>query len=243
MGGGVNFPEDYDSFAACHIRPAIGSDRTSSSQIAGDSVFGSVPSRSEVEKAILDLQRFMHSLSESKSEFNGVKGLLHNHDSEMQQAPGFVKFRDAFSMMQSEPAFRNLVSSISCDKAVWDAMLSNKAIQDIRQEAVLSSKATQNLRFSTPTDERQNLLGYGEQPDIAILIMRWIADFTKSKILDLIERFLLLVDDILGAALRGKVKPATLDLEDHMQDKVRSSFLLSVVIVMIIVATRSQGLG
>lgn len=191
------------------------------SQDTRDSILGPVPSRSEVEKAILDLQRFMQSYSASKSEFNGIKGLLHGHDSKMLHTPGFVRLRDAFNMMQSEPPLQNLVASLSCDKAVWEAILSNKAIQNLQAAA-----------------KEQKLLTSAEEPDITILIFRWIADFTKSKILELVEKFLLLINEILQP--NQKEKP-TSDLTDLMEDKVRSSFLLSVLIILIVVTTRSQG--
>lgn len=58
MGGGVQFPEDPDFIAAGRrSSQAIGGDRRPCSQTMGDSVLGSVPSRFEVEKAIIDLQR------------------------------------------------------------------------------------------------------------------------------------------------------------------------------------------
>lgn len=53
-----------------------------------------------------DLIRFMRNLPDSKSEHNGLQGLLHDHELEMLQSPGFKKLSDAFSMMQEEPSLQ-----------------------------------------------------------------------------------------------------------------------------------------
>ncbi|KAI3449075.1 hypothetical protein Pfo_005740 [Paulownia fortunei] len=241
MGGGFMFTGSSTSFTAARPPFSAGDGATRSfhthnspaeicggskpcSQNIGDCIFGSVPSRVEVERAILDLQRFMHGLTTSRSERDGLQGLLYHNGSKMTQAPGFVKFCDAFSMMQKEPSLLNMVISISCDKAVWEAILSNKAVQD--------------LRGSIPAAKEEKLLSYSEEPDLAILILRWIMGFTKSKVLELIEKFGLLVNEIFQPA--PKEKP-TSELTDLLEEKVRSSLLLSVVILLIVVATRSQG--
>ncbi|XP_051132399.1 uncharacterized protein LOC127252321 [Andrographis paniculata] len=228
MGGGDYLLDaDLDSVSGGDGRSSVVEIRRggkSCSQNNGDSVFGSVPSRFEVEKAILDLERFMSGLSNSKSELNGVKGLLHDQQSKILEAPGFAKFMEAFSMMRSDPAFQKSVASISSDKAVWEALMSNKAVR--------------RLQDSIPKAKQQELLTYSEEPDIAILILKWITDFTKAKILELVDKFLLLVNEILQPVL--KRRPSS-DRPQLLDEKVRSSFVLSVVIILIVITTRSQG--
>ncbi|XP_027106517.1 uncharacterized protein [Coffea arabica] len=93
------------------------------------SVFGPAPSRLEVEKAMTDLQRFLHG--EAKSNFHWLQPIVYPSDSRMLQSPGYRRIQDAFGMLQREPSVQNLVASISCDKAVWDAILNNRAVQDL----------------------------------------------------------------------------------------------------------------
>ncbi|KAK6121625.1 hypothetical protein DH2020_044633 [Rehmannia glutinosa] len=207
-----------------HTPATISGGSQPSSQKNGDYIFGSVPSRVEVERAILDLQRFMQSLSINRSELDGLRGLLHQNESKMLQSHGFVKFCDAFSMMQKEPSFQNMVISISCDEAVWEAILSNKAAQD--------------LQASIPAAKEEKLVSYTEKPDIEILILKWIMGFTKSKVLEIFEKFVLLVNEIFRSD--QKEKP-TSELTDLLEEKVRSSLLLSVVILVIVGVTRNQG--
>ncbi|XP_071939336.1 uncharacterized protein [Coffea arabica] len=93
-------------------------------------VFGPAPSRLEVEKAMTDLLRFLHG--DAKSNFHWLQPIVYPSNSRMLQSPGYGRIQDSFSMLQREPSVQNMVVSISCDNAVWDAILNNRAVQDIR---------------------------------------------------------------------------------------------------------------
>ncbi|XP_073291308.1 3-hydroxyisobutyryl-CoA hydrolase-like protein 1, mitochondrial [Primulina huaijiensis] len=223
-GGFVSDTENSNS-----LEPIIGktSDKGALEAVVpsnGDCVFGPVPSRVEVRRAISDLQRFVNTHSASKSELDGVQQLLYRLDqTNMLQSPGYAKFHDAFSTMQVEPAFRNTVASISSDKAVWEAIQSNKAVQDLRGSIFAAKKKT----FLNCLEE---------EPDIIALIMRWILNFTRSRVLELAESFGLLVNEMIQSS--PKDKPAS-ELENLLEEKVRSSLLLSIIIMLIVVITRS----
>ncbi|CAA0813561.1 Alpha-1-3-mannosyl-glycoprotein 2-beta-N-acetylglucosaminyltransferase [Striga hermonthica] len=100
----------------------------------GDGSFGSAPTRAEVDRAILDLHRLMQGLQTSGPEPNGLHSLspTNSYGPHMLQSPGFAKFHDVYSMMQKEPSFQSMVVSVSCDKGVWEAILGNKAVQDLK---------------------------------------------------------------------------------------------------------------
>lgn len=77
-----------------------------------------------------------------------------------------------------------------------------------------------------------------EEPELSTRIMRWIMDVTKAKIMQLIETFQSLVNEMfLPPETPPSVNP-TADDEDQFEAKVRSSLLLSVVILLIVVVTR-----
>ncbi|KAL7083357.1 hypothetical protein ACP275_14G156400 [Erythranthe tilingii] len=216
------------SFDARYSEAAICNQSNPSSLNIGGSVFGSVPTRFEVEKAILDLQRLMHGLSNTKPKLDGLQSLVRNEDeySRMLQAPGFLKFRDTFSMMQREPSFQNTVISISCDRAVWEAILSNNAVHDLRGSI-------------PPAKEEVKGVSCNQETDIAIVVLKWIMGFTKSKVFELVEKFGFLVNEILQTGPKGKSNSD--NVADLLEEKVRSSLLLSLVIVLIVVVTRNDG--
>ncbi|KAE9445279.1 hypothetical protein C3L33_22823, partial [Rhododendron williamsianum] len=86
-----------------------------------DSVFRLVPSRIEVDRAISNLQR---------------QKMLYLHNPSMLKSLGFGSVDDAFRLLQTDPSVQRMVSSISSDKAVWDAILSNKAVQNLQHSLV-----------------------------------------------------------------------------------------------------------
>ncbi|KAL3537041.1 hypothetical protein ACH5RR_000407 [Cinchona calisaya] len=184
-------------------------------------VFGSAPSRFEVENAMADLQRFMPG--EVKSDFHWHQPIVFPRDSIMLQSPGYGRIHDAFRMLQREPSVQNMVVSISCDKAVWNAILNNNAVK--------------NLQGSLSAGEKMQT--FTEEADIANLILKWILGFTKTKVVDMIEKIGLMMAELFLPA--DKEKP-TSELTDLVEEKIRSSLLLSVVIILIVVVTRNYGI-
>ncbi|KAL3348819.1 hypothetical protein AABB24_022134 [Solanum stoloniferum] len=188
-----------------------------------DSVFGSVPCIWEVEKAMSDLQSFMSGYYAPKEEMNWVEPMLNPYQSTLVKSPGNARFYDALYMLQNEPSIQRLVCSIACDRAVWEAMMSNKAVQNL-QGSVISAAKEEESQSST---------------DIGSLIVKWIMGITTSRITELLQSFGSLLSEIIRDIFEPdrKEKPTS----DLLEEKIRSSFLLSVVLLLIVVVTRIQG--
>lgn len=77
-----------------------------------------------------------------------------------------------------------------------------------------------------------------EEPELSTRIMRWIMDVTKGKIMQLVETFQSLVNEMFLPPETPPSEKPTADDEDQFEAKVRSSLLLSVVILLIVVVTR-----
>lgn len=77
-----------------------------------------------------------------------------------------------------------------------------------------------------------------EQADIASLIFKWILEFTISKIMDVVEKIGLMMAELF---IPGDKEKPTSELTDLVEEKIRSSLLLSVVILLIVVVTRNSG--
>ncbi|XP_031132361.1 uncharacterized protein LOC116033945 isoform X2 [Ipomoea triloba] len=179
-----------------------------------DSIFGPLPSRTELEKAMSDL-RFMQEISAARRE---LSWLCSDH-SRTVQSSGFGRLCDAFHMLQTEPSVQKMVLSIACDKAVWDAILNNPAVQDL-----------QGL-LSAAKDEEESLSSSPEKLDIVAVMMKWIMD-----ILELIQK----LGALAGLIFQPDEDKAmqTSELSGVLEEKIRSSFLLSIVLLLIVVATR-----
>lgn len=76
-----------------------------------------------------------------------------------------------------------------------------------------------------------------EAADIASHMFRWIMDVTKAKVNELIQKFQSLLNDIFQANEKEIPRGETSKQAD---DKIRSSLLLSIVILLIVVVARAQ---
>ncbi|THG18573.1 hypothetical protein TEA_010853 [Camellia sinensis var. sinensis] len=200
------------------------------------SVFGSVPSRTEVQKAISDLQRFMHGFC--SPEYEWLHQILHLYDPRMLKSLGYYgRVDDAFRLLQSEPSVQvtpftlfntlnheRMVTSISSDKAVWDAILNNEAVQNL-QESLYTAKEERPQSSSV-------------ESDLATLLVNWILDITKAIVLEIIEKFSSLVNKIFQLPEKKEINA---EITDQLDDKLISSLLLSILILLIVVVTRAHG--
>ncbi|KAA8515890.1 hypothetical protein F0562_019069 [Nyssa sinensis] len=197
-----------------------------------DSVFGPVPSRIEVQKAISDLQSFILGNCPSGSELDWLQRMLYLYDPRMMQSIRYRRVYDAFRLLYTDPSVQRMVVSLSSDKAVWDAVMKNKAVQDLRES------------LCTAKEERPQ--SSNEESDMATLILNWIFDIIKAKAMELIEKFESLVNELFQPLKKGKrATEVSIELEEkvsvELEEKLRSSLLLSIVILVIVIVTRSHG--
>eukprot|EP00257_Ricinus_communis_P024326 XP_015584506.1 uncharacterized protein LOC8265826 [Ricinus communis] len=170
-------------------------------------VFGPVPSQFEVETAIASLQNFMQGVSSS--------GLL-------RVSHGYERVADAFHLLQKDPIVKRLVLSLSSDKALWNAVMNNEMLQQLRGSCLASAEKSRIQGCNQETD------------DVCTIMLSWIMNMTKARVTELIQNFQSLMSEIFQPPEKGK--PAEESRE--VDDKIRSSLLLSVVILLIVVVAR-----
>ncbi|XP_021748541.1 uncharacterized protein LOC110714344 isoform X2 [Chenopodium quinoa] len=194
---------------------------TSSSSV--DSVFGSVPTRLEVEYAITAFQSFMmQGLSSSMSILDRLQPIL-NHD--QLQSTGFQRVYDAFLLLQTVPYVQRMVVSISSDKAVWDAVINNNEVQEFRQ-SVNQAKSSRHQRSD-------------EEPALVSMILKWILDNMKLKVLQLIESLKSVVSKSFESSQnKNTTNP---ELKHGFEEMIVSTVLLSTITLMIVLVTRAYG--
>lgn len=99
----------------------------------------------------------------------------------------------------------------------------------------ISTFCTVDLFYAGETGGPQNA---NEEPDLGAQIWLWIWDITKVKVLELFEKFQSLMSEVLQHPKIEKRNHSAAENEDQLEDKVRSSLLLSVVILLIVVVAR-----
>ncbi|KAK7293400.1 hypothetical protein RJT34_16265 [Clitoria ternatea] len=179
-------------------------------------VFHSVPSQREVQDAVSALQKFIQPLS-SSSRLQQISG---SYDPRVVMPQGYKRLYDALQLLQADPAIMRLVVSLSSDKAFWDAVLSNVLHQKLLE-------LPDSVRCRRPQISEQNEFGWS-----------WILEIIKGKISELIESFQSLMNDLFQSPNMENAAASAAELDE----KVRSSFLLSIVILLVVVMARSQKL-
>ncbi|CAK8541337.1 unnamed protein product [Lathyrus sativus] len=205
------------SFCCCNGKLCRKQEITSS-ECLYNHVFKTVPSQREVEDAISALQEFMKAISSTIT----FQQIPDSYDSRIMLSQGYKRLYDALQMLQADPAVKRLVVSLCSDEAIWDAVIRN-----VLHQRLLELPRSVNC-------ERPQISG---QREIGIEIISWIFDIMKGKILELIESFQSLVNDLFQSPRIGN---ATGNAVTQLDEKVRSSTLLSIVILLIVIMARSQ---
>ncbi|XP_050387044.1 uncharacterized protein LOC126803303 isoform X2 [Argentina anserina] len=185
-----------------------------SGSLISSSVFGSVPSQFEVQSAIASLLNFILGVNSPQSELQWLQKLLDSCVTKKLLSYGHRKVYDAFQLLQADPSIQRLVLSLSSDKALWDAITNNEVVKKLQEPP-------------------------GSEPDFTACIIRWIMEMTKAKVMELIENFQSLVYDVfLPRETKGEDQKVR--STNEFEEKVRSSLLLSIVTLLIVVVARLQ---
>ncbi|CAA6656164.1 unnamed protein product [Spirodela intermedia] len=201
----------------------------------GRFVFGPPPSREEVVDAVSTIQQTfatfaspqdvedgfsstvaeMHLVSSSESESDWIEPTLHLCSRTSVDSRVHEKVVDAFRLLQTNPSIKRTVVSLSSDKAVWEAVMKNEAVQELRE----SFRAAEHA--GSPSDE-QNL---------PAKILR-IFQGTTGRMMELVEK----IAKIIGGLFSVPEKVKKVDL---FEDALRSSFMLSVVVFIVVILSRA----
>ncbi|KAJ8900192.1 hypothetical protein K2173_024832 [Erythroxylum novogranatense] len=124
---------------------------------------------------------------------------------------------DMFRALLREPSVQRLVVSLSSDKAVWNAIVNNEMVRRLT------------------TGENYRIQSCDEETDMTASILKWVMSIIKAKVAELIRNFQALMEDVCESPVRQNQGAET---QNEMNHNVKSSLLLSIVIVLIVVVAR-----
>ncbi|KAI4338791.1 hypothetical protein MLD38_023804 [Melastoma candidum] len=217
----MKFPAPANSHHQCQIPGSSAS--AFPGGMVRTSALGPVPSASEVDKAICSLLGFCHGTSSE-----GWMDSLIGSEPRMLISSGLERFRRALHLLQTEPAFKMLVTSLASDKAFWDAVMNNEAVREVQH--LLSTGENGRPRIS-------------EDVNLARNILSWFLEMLREKIMELVDKFKSLVNELMQPCIVTSITSNKEKAENKaiLEEKVRSSFVLSVVILFIVVLARMTG--
>ncbi|XWS51583.1 hypothetical protein CRYUN_Cryun12cG0189200 [Craigia yunnanensis] len=228
-----------------------------------DFVLGPVPSVAEVQNVVSTLQRVfdtsscpqlirdkfsynagkdiahqnpsptgsMHRVHSAGSELDWMEPSLHLYNTGALQPYGSNRVYDAFHLLQTEPMVQKMVFSLSSDEAVWNAVLNNEMVRELR-ESYYAAKDSNPLSSDESSDENSDV------PNKTMNIVKWIFDNTKAKVMDIFEKITKLMNDLFKLPLDNET--TTAGTPDPFEERLRTSFLLSVVVLLVVVVTRAH---
>ncbi|KAL9683300.1 hypothetical protein QQ045_015120 [Rhodiola kirilowii] len=187
-------------------------------------IFGAVPSESEAKSALTELHNYTTGISSPGTILDRFQHMLLGYHPTVVQSDGYRKVRTALSFLHSDSSFQRVVVSLSCDKVLWNAVMNNKEVVKMKERLL----PVHVLNMSMPKS-------CAEEPDLALRILKWILELTKTKILELIESFKSLVNAVFQAHYGGDLSANAL-----MEENIASSILLCIFNLLIIILARAQ---
>ncbi|XP_011076391.1 uncharacterized protein LOC105160622 [Sesamum indicum] len=222
-----------------------------------DFVFGTVPSRDEVNHAVSSLQQVLGSsyfehfpkeklsediekdvdnedsrtkgfegmISSSESEVDWFEPSLSVYNSRMLQRPcGSSRVYDAFHLLQTEPSVQRMVLSLSSDRAVWDAVLNNDAVKELRGSI---------CRADEEDDNREK---ESDDSNPVKDVLSWVFVNAKANIIQLIDK----ITKIFNGVYHPSNEEKKGNIVDPFEEKLKSSLFISIIVLLIVVVTRAQ---
>ncbi|KAJ9164038.1 hypothetical protein P3X46_023655 [Hevea brasiliensis] len=183
----------------------------------------------DVADQILSSTGMLHHVSPAGSDLDWGESSPHLCNSRMLRPYGPDSVYDAFHLLQTEPSVQRMVISLSSDKAVWDAVLNNEVVRELRETYCAEEK------ISSLTTESSDETGDDSSP--ALNAVKWIFENTKAKFTEAIEKITKLMNELFKAPNNEK---KTTEAADPFEEKLRTSFLLSVVVLLVVVVTRAH---
>ncbi|XP_071707507.1 uncharacterized protein [Rutidosis leptorrhynchoides] len=186
-----------------------------------DFVFSTVPSIDEVHHAVSSLQQ----VHDSGWDLDWIEP-----STSLMQSSGSQSVYDAFRLLQTEPSVKKMVISLASDKSVWEAIMNNEAVRELRDSV----------------DEGRSEKVESSEDLIISYVIRWIMINMKTKVMEVFENITETVNRLLFQSSSEYKKNAKGDGATNevaagpFEKKLRSSFLLTVMTILIIVVSRAS---
>ncbi|XP_071734474.1 uncharacterized protein [Rutidosis leptorrhynchoides] len=219
-------------------------------------VFGSVPSEDEVHHAVSSLQRcwflepvpFARFINDRRAygcdedKILGRSASFYKTESESDwiepsvqvcnststfQVPSSDKVYDAFHLLQTDPSVQRMVISLSSDKAIWDAVMNNEVVRELRESVNEVDKGATEVADKS-----------GDVSNPVTQILHWIFANTKDKVIEIVEKITKIVNELVHPM--NKDENSVNGGLNSFDKNLSSSFFLTIIVLLIVVVGRSH---
>ncbi|KAE8693998.1 Ribosomal protein L23/L15e family protein [Hibiscus syriacus] len=172
----------------------------------------------------------MHRVRSAGSELDWIEPSMQLYDARAFHPCVTNDIFDAFHLLQTDPTVQEMVTSFSSDEAVWNAVLNNEMVRELRRSYYAAPEDSSSMSFDGSSDENF------DKSSETTSTVKWIFDNTKAKMLELFDKITKLVNELF------QVPPDdwTTKTADLFDERLRISIVLSVIVLLIVVVTRAQ---
>ncbi|KAF2587268.1 hypothetical protein F2Q70_00035064 [Brassica cretica] len=146
------------------------------------------------------------------------------------QPHAYDQVYNAFDLLRTEPSVQRMVISLSSDKAVWDAVMNNEVVREIKD--LYNNGISQDEEISDETPGENNA---------AVDFIKWVFDNTMVKANEVFKKITRLVIELLNShnddGVNKKGKDAKFN--NWLEEKLKTSVLLSIVVMLVVMVSRA----
>ncbi|WJX43567.1 hypothetical protein P8452_30643 [Trifolium repens] len=210
------------------------------------------PSHTEVHDALSSLQRVLglasrvellrdtycnkseneltnlDQVSEDDPDTDWLEPSLFPYNPKLLQTNGSDRVYYAIHLLQTDPSVQKLVKSLSTDEVVWEAVLNNEVVQELKE--LISEDQWHHLRS---LDDNAN-----SDPDNTTNVLIWLLSTARAKFMEAIKKITKIVMNFFQRSFNN----TTSHREDYQPfiEKLRAAFMLSIMVLLIVVVRRVQ---
>ncbi|KAL4361498.1 hypothetical protein GQ457_04G035840 [Hibiscus cannabinus] len=171
----------------------------------------------------------MHRVRSAGSEMEWMEPSIQLYDTRAFQPYVTNSVHDAFRLLQTDPTVQKMVVSLSSDEALWNAVLNNEAVRDLRKLCPAEAEDSSSPSFDESSGDNFDELSQTTN------VVKLIFYNTKERILELFDKITKLFHEFFKLPPDEETKTA-----DPFDEKLRISMVLSVLVLLVVVVARAQ---
>ncbi|KAJ3706694.1 hypothetical protein LUZ61_010399 [Rhynchospora tenuis] len=171
------------------------------------------------ESEVVSVPR-MSASAESESDW--IEPVFHVCSEISSSSNNRQKALEAFHQLKVNPSIQRMVASLSSDQAVWDAVMKNEAVQEIKKSFCEGISDAKLPETTGPVENIFSALGN-------------VFNNTKTTVMELVEKVTTFVNNLVHSSeKKGEEK------SEYFADAVKSSLMLSIFVFLIVIVGRLQ---
>lgn len=172
----------------------------------------------------------VHQVPSFGSDLDWMEPSMQLCQSRVLQPHAYDQVYNAFDLLRTEPSVQRMVISLSSDKSVWEAVMNNEVVREIKE--LYNNGISKDEESSDDTPGENNA---------AMGFIKWIFDNTMVKATEVFAKITKVVVELFNThnddGVNRKGKDAKFN--NWLEEKLMTSVLLSIVVLLVVMVSRA----